>query len=365
MKVVLVGGHLSPALAVLEKLEKQDVYYIGRKHSFEGDDALSLEYQEILKLGIPFFALKTARFQRKFTRYTLASFLKMPIGFYQALRILNNIKPDVVLSFGGYLSVPVGLAASALRTPLVLHEQTFEIGFANKILSPLAKKICISFESSKKFFPKGKTVLTGNPIKKDILKLLDSKKISNNLPLIYITGGSSGSHAINELVANSLEKLLEKYTIFHQTGDSKIYNDFEKLTLRKNNLKKEKSKNYTLVKFLIPKDSALMLSKADLVVGRSGINTVTELIYLKKPALLIPLPFSQKNEQFKNAGYMKELGLAEIMEQNLITPDLFISKITFMFKNINNYKLRKKVVFKNSAEDIINILKDVYTQKTA
>lgn len=364
MKVVLVGGHLSPALAVLEKLEKKDVYYIGRKYSFEGDNGQSLEYQEIIKLGIPFFTLKTARLQRKFTRYTLASFLKMPVGFYQALRILNKVKPDVVLSFGGYLSVPVGLAANLLKIPLVIHEQTFEIGFANKILSPLAKKICISFESSINYFPKEKIILTGNPIKKDTLKLLNSKKISNNPPLIYITGGSSGSHAINKIVGNSLEKLLEKYIIFHQTGDSKLYNDFEKLTLIKNKLKEKKSKNYTLTKFLTPKDSALMLSKAELVVGRSGINTVTELIYLEKPVLLIPLPFSQKKEQLKNAQYIKDLGLAEIIEQDLLTPDSFILMISSMLKNINTYKLRKKVVFQNSAENIINVLKDVYTEKT-
>lgn len=365
MKIVIVGGHLSPALAVLEKLEKKDVYYIGRKYSFEGDSALSLEYLEITKLGIPFFALKTARLQRKLTKYTLTSFLKMPVGFYQAIKILNKVKPDVILSFGGYLSLPVGLASAFLKIPLVIHEQTFEIGFANKILSKIAQKICISFESSNKYFPKQKTILTGNPIKKDILELLNSKKILNNPPLIYVTGGSSGSHAINELVANSLDALLGKYTIFHQTGDSKIYNDFEKLNKIKNNLAKEKSKNYSLVKFLTPKDSSLMLSKADLVVGRSGINTVTELIYLKKPSLLIPLPFSQKNEQKKNAEYIKDLGLSEVMDQNLLTPDLFIPTILKMMNNINNYKLRKNVEFQNSAEKIINILKDVYKEKTA
>lgn len=364
MKIVIVGGHLSPALAVLEKLKKENVFYIGRVHSFEGDNAFSLEYREITKLGIPFFSLKTARFQRKFTRYTLSSFLKMPVGFYQALRILNKVKPDVVLAFGGYLSVPVGLAASVLRIPLVIHEQTLEIGFANKILSFFAKKICISFQSSEKFFPKEKTVLTGNPIRPQILNLKD-KKNKNAIPVIYITGGSTGSHAINELVGKSLEKLLENYNVFHQTGNSKIYNDFEKLTVIKNNLEKNKSKNYSLTKFLSPESSSLMLEKADLVIGRSGINTITELIYLKKPAILIPLPFSQRNEQKKNAEYMKSLGLAEVLEQNLITPDLFILTILAMFKNIDKYKLRKKIIFTNSADKIVNLLKDVSKKKTA
>lgn len=365
MKVVLVGGHLSPALAVLENLEKNNTYYIGRKYSFEGDNALSLEYQEIIKLNIPFYSLNTARLQRKFTRYTFTSLLKMPAGFYQALKILSKIRPDVVLSFGGYLSLPVGLAAYFLKIPLVIHEQTLQIGLANKILSPFARKICISWQSSGKFFPKEKTILTGNPIKKDTLKLLNSKKIVNNPPLIYITGGSAGSHAINEFIEKSLDKLLNKFEIFHQTGDSKIYNDFEKLCIVKKHLGEEKSKKYTLTKFLTPKESSLMLARADLVIGRSGINTVTELIYLQKPALLIPLPFSQKREQARNAEYIKSTGLAEVIDQTSLTTDSFINAIFSMYKNINKYKLNKRIAFDNASENVIKVLKDIYAKKTA
>lgn len=365
MKVILVGGHLSPALAILENLDKNNTYYIGRKYSFEGDNAPSLEYREIIKLNIPFYSLHAARLQRKFTRYTLTSLLKMPVGFYQALRILNKVKPDVVLSFGGYLSLPIGLAAYFLKIPLVIHEQTLEIGLANKILSSLATKICISWQSSEKFFPKEKIILTGNPIRKDTLSLLNNKKIINNPPLIYITGGSAGSHAINELIGKSLKKLLDKYVVFHQTGDSKIYNDYEKLTQIKKSLNSQKAKNYILTKFLNPKESSMMLAKADLVIGRSGINTVTELIYLQKPALLIPLPFSQKKEQAKNAEYIKSLGLAKVMEQVSLTTDSFINTIFAMLKDIGYFKLNKKIVFDNASENVINVLKDVCAKKTA
>ena len=153
MKVAIVGGHLSPALAVAEKLKDQEVFYIGRKYTFEGDMGISLESQEMEKLNVPFFDLKTARLQRKFTKHTLPSLLKFPAGFIQAYKILIKIKPDVVLGFGGYLFLPVALAAKLLKIPVVVHEQTLEAGFTNKFVSKFAKKICLSWESSKKYFP--------------------------------------------------------------------------------------------------------------------------------------------------------------------------------------------------------------------
>ncbi|MCL5970734.1 MAG: UDP-N-acetylglucosamine--N-acetylmuramyl-(pentapeptide) pyrophosphoryl-undecaprenol N-acetylglucosamine transferase [Patescibacteria group bacterium] len=364
MKVVIVGGHLSPALSIIQNLNKEDVYYIGRKHAFEGDKAVSLEYREISRLGLPFFTIKTGRLQRKLTRYTLFSLAKLPVGFFQALRILKKIKPDVVLSFGGYLSIPVGFAAYFLKIPLVLHEQTLEAGLANKILSPFAEKICISWESSLKYFPKEKTVLTGNPIKKEILEVSKLTKKTNNPPLIYVTGGSSGSHAINYLISKTIRDISKKYILFHQTGDSQKYKDFDKLLEVKKGLESKYSKNYIIEKFLDSKTSAEIIRRAGLVIGRSGINTVTELIYLKKPAILIPLPFSQKNEQMKNAKFMEGLGLAEVISQNLLTDKLFLEKLYSMFDNLKNYKLKNEILFENSSEKIINVLKDVSKKKT-
>src|SRR5436305_1641956 len=132
MKLLIVaggGGHFAPALAVIEKLPKEiEILVVGRKYVFEGDRTLSLEYQTATKLRIPFKTLTTGRLQRKFTRYTFNSLLKIPIGLSQATNILTKFKPDAVLSFGGYISVPVTLAASILRIPLVLHEQTLEAG---------------------------------------------------------------------------------------------------------------------------------------------------------------------------------------------------------------------------------------------
>jgi UDP-N-acetylglucosamine--N-acetylmuramyl-(pentapeptide) pyrophosphoryl-undecaprenol N-acetylglucosamine transferase len=228
MKIIIIGGHLSPALAVIEELKNEEIYYLGRKHAFEGDKAISLEYEEVSKLGIPFYSINAARLQRKFTSRTIPSLAKFPSGFFQSLKALKQIKPDVVLGFGGYVSLPVVLAAFFLRIPIVIHEQTLEAGFANRMEAKFARKICISWQSSEQYFPKQKTVLTGNPLRGIVLNAKPFKE-ETGLPKIYITGGSSGSHSINLLVEKSLKELLEKFTVVHQTGDARRHADFERL----------------------------------------------------------------------------------------------------------------------------------------
>ncbi len=364
MKVLIIGGHLSPALSVIDGLKGWDIYYVGRKHAMEGDDALSLEYQTIKNLNIPFFEIKTGRLQRAFTRHTLTSLAKTPIGFLQAINILKKIKPDVVLGFGGYVSVPLVIASFILKIPAVLHEQTFEAGLANKMLSFFAKKICISFESSQEFFPKGKTVLTGLPLKKEVLRVKEEERQENKVPILFITGGSQGSHIINGLILESLGKLLDTFKIIHQTGASSEFNDFENLESLKNILPKDKALRYLPKKFLDPKESANIMQSADIVVSRSGINTVCELIYLEKPSLLIPLSFAQRNEQLKNAKYIESLGLAKIYEQNSLTAQTFISGLNEMIRNIKSFKLnRKNPIDKDSSQRIIEVLRDVASKK--
>ncbi len=158
MKLLIVaggGGHFAPALAVIEKLPKDwELLVVGRKYVFEGDQSFSLEYQTAKKLNIPFKPLTTGRLQRKFTKYTINSLLKIPVGLAQATAILNGFKPDVVLSFGGYVSVPITLSASILRIPIVIHEQTLEAGVANKLVARFARKICISWEQFGEVFSK-------------------------------------------------------------------------------------------------------------------------------------------------------------------------------------------------------------------
>src|SRR3989339_499065 len=149
MKIIIIGGHLAPALSVLEALPKNtQVLFVGRKYALEGDNALSLEYNTITSLNIPFVGLNTGRLQRKITRFTLFSLLKLPFGIIKSFLILIDFKPDVVVGFGGYVSIPVTFCAFVLRIPVVIHEQTMEAGLTNRLVSRFAKKICISWDSS-------------------------------------------------------------------------------------------------------------------------------------------------------------------------------------------------------------------------
>ncbi len=364
MKIVIIGGHLSPALAVIEKLKGEQVYYLGRKYTFEGDKAISLEYQEVTKLGIPFYAINTGRLQRSLTSHTLPSLLKFPSGLVQSIKVLRDIGPDVVLGFGGYVSLPVVLSAALLKIPVVIHEQTLEAGLANKLEAKLASKICVSWNSSIKYFPKQKVVLTGNPLREVILNRKTVKR-TGILPTLYITGGSSGSHAINSLAEKCLGKLLAHFVVIHQVGDAKEYEDYQKLQIAAEKLEAQVAKNYHPRKFFSQEEVADNFGSADLVVGRAGINTVAELIYFAKPAFLIPLPFAQRGEQLKNALFLKELGLAEIGSQNELTPEAFLSALLAMLKNLKSYRLKENVLIPAAAENIIKVLKDVSTKKTA
>lgn len=361
MKIMIVGGHLSPALAVIDSMPKTwEVIFVGRKYAFEGDTALSLEYQEIHKRGISFLPLTTARVQRSLSKHTVPSFGKFPYGFYQAIAYLRKAKPDVVFSFGGYLSVPVGFAARMLSIPLVIHEQTLEAGLANKLLGKIATKICISWQPSEKFFPQNKVILTGNPIKRFAVNKLPFSFRSKKLPLLYITGGSTGSHAINQLVFDSLPDLLTTFRIIHQTGDASPHHDFDKLIDRRGKLPEEIGDRYKIEKFISPNVIGSIMQEATLVVSRSGINTISELLYFGKPALLIPLPSGQHNEQLKNARFLNRVGLAEILSQDSLTSEKLVTALQGMLAKRRDYDTRAKyartLIHADAAENIIQTL---------
>lgn len=343
MKIALIGGHLAPALAVLEHLQKDEVFFIGRKHGLEGDDAITLEYKTIRDLEIPFFELRTGRLQRHISRHTLTSLIRLPLGVANAKAILKKTNPDVVLAFGGYLSLPIAYATHMLDIPLVIHEQTLEAGFANKVIAPFADAICISWESSRKHFRGKNVVLTGNPLRKEMErpKTPDfARTLISEVPTIYITGGSAGSHAINALITGCLSELLKDMIVVHQTGDARQFSDFERLSAFRDTMDAKRAERYILRKFIDPSEVGYVMKDAELTISRSGINTVTELLYLAKPALFIPLPFSQRREQQKNAVFLKDLGLAEVLSQSQATAEKLYDKISSMISRKKAYTIK-------------------------
>jgi len=366
-KIVITGGHLTPALAVIDELLKSgewEIFYIGRKNSAEGDKTPSLESIVIQKKGLWFIPINFGRLQHKFTRYTIQAFLRIPFGFLQAFFHLLRIKPNVVLSFGSYVGVPVVLASWLLGISIIIHEQTTVVGLSNKINSFFAKKICVSWPETLKQLPQQKTVLTGNPLRPDVFKtnskILSTLKFEKEKSLILVTGGNQGSHRINMAVEGILEKLLSKYNLFHQTGHLAGFGDFERLEDKRIKLSSNLKASYHLKKYVTGEEWGTLLGKADLVISRAGINTITELIALGKPQLLIPIPWLPGDEQTKNAQMVKKIGLAEVLSQDDLSPQNLFKKIELMMSKIDVYRQagekNKNLVIKNATQKIVNEL---------
>jgi len=356
MKLLITGGHLAPALSLIDELEKIksqiDVIFVGRKYPTDKEKTLSLEYREISKKDLVFVSLEAGRLNRIISFSSIISLVKIPFGFIQAFFIINKYRPDKIMSFGGYLALPIVFWGYVFRVPIYTHEQTIRPGLANKIISFFSKKIFVSFEDIKNNFPFKKTYVSGNPVKPSIFKI--NKKvfeIKKTLPVIYITGGSLGSHSINQHIKKIIFKLLNSYIVIHQVGDTKEYHDYEDLVLLKNKLPKELKSRYFLVKHFFDDEIGYIYSQADLVIGRAGANTFFELLSLKKPALFIPLPWSSGREQQRHAEIFAKAGCGEIFHQITPSEKLFrlisqmMGKIAYYKSNFKNLtKFYKKNV---------------------
>lgn len=338
VKILFTGGHHDPALAVMEELKKRGnfrLYWIGHRFSLRGEKTESVEFRTIAKQGIPFYDLQTG----KIYKTGLGEWLKVPLGFLQSLFILSKIRPRLVVSFGGYLAAPVVLAAFLLGIPAVTHEQTVVFGWANRFISLFAKKVFVSWKSSLVYFPRRKSVLTGNPIRKAVFEEKTTRfRFRNPLPVIYVTGGKQGSHVINEAVRSALSKFLDKYNLIHQTGSSEIFQDYSKLTLLKSQLPRNLKERYIVQEYFGLEEIGSAYAAAALVVGRAGANTVTELAALGKPAILIPIPWVSRREQFRNAQILAENGAALVLAEEELSARSLLAAIDAMLKNLPKYR---------------------------
>lgn len=320
MRLIITGGHVTPALAMIEELKSRkniEIFFIGRKYNSDADKSLTLEYKEITALKLPFYHLKTGRLTRLFNWSTILEMLKIPLGIYYSWQLIKKIKPDKILSFGGYLALPVAICGFLKKIPVYIHEQTMNPGIANKIIGLFAKKIFLTFPESNKNWMKNKVIITGNLIRQQVFQHhILTWLLNNNRKVIYITGGSLGAHSINLHISHIISKLTEKYTVIHQTGDTQEYNDFTVLSNLRLQLPKAQQANYIIKKHISGNEIGSVYWFSDLVIGRAGANTISELIALKKPAILIPLPWSAGQEQLKHAEYLNKNKVAEIFDQN-------------------------------------------------
>lgn len=345
-KIIITGGHATPALALLPLLKKKgwEIFWVGETKAVRGNSAKTLEAKTIPELGIQFFSVASAKLHRRFVFRSFLSFWKIGIGVLQSLWLLIKIKPSVVLGFGSYVSIPVIFAAWLLRVPIVLHEQTAASGLANRILGRFANFVAISFQTGKNYFPEGKTVLAGNLVRKEIF---DIRKGKNKTPIIYITGGSRGSKAINEAVFEIIPELLSIARVYHQTGQV----DFETAQEAKKKLRPKLSGRYATSEMYSLKEVESLYSRADLVISRSGANTVSELAVTGTPAILIPIPWSESNEQRRNAELLEKQGCGEILDQEKLNGKTLLAAVKKILSNLEKYRYNAKEARKLVPED--------------
>lgn len=344
MKIVMTGGHHSSALPVIallrEKYPEIKIHWLGHKASLKGNTNTSLEYRDIQSLDIPFYNLKAGKLYKTYDPVRL---LKIPLGFLHAFYLLLKIRPKLVVSFGGYLAAPTVVAAWFLRIPSVTHEQTVVAGYANRVIAKFAKKIMVSWPQSQSYFPKEKTVFTGLPLRDEIFSNNETLfRIDNELPTVFIMGGKTGAHVINDAVREALPDLLSFCNVIHQCGNYSLFKDYEKLLESYKNFESEAKGHYFLQKFIYTEEIGSAFSRSALFVGRAGAHTAYELLSLKKPALLIPIPWVSHNEQLKNANVVETSGLGKVLEQKDLSAKRLLSEIHTMLENSDQYKLNTR-----------------------
>jgi UDP-N-acetylglucosamine--N-acetylmuramyl-(pentapeptide) pyrophosphoryl-undecaprenol N-acetylglucosamine transferase len=348
MRVIVTGGgtggHTTPAVATIQAIRELadrdrrqvEFAYLGSKHGMESAAAT--------ELGVRFIGIETGKLRRSHNPIGLLSgqnlrdAMRVPVGYCQALKAVRSFKPDVVLSTGGYVSVPGVLAAAALRVPVAAHEQTVQVGLANKINFSVATRIALSVDETLAALPakqRRKAVVTGNPVREAVLsgdpiraaRRFGLDPAEDGMPVVYVTGGAQGSRLINRAVEESLPTLLELGRVVHQCGEqSGSEQDFDRLEMSRKALPEHLRGRYAVTKFVGP-EIGDVYALASLVVGRSGAGTVTEVCALGKPALFVPLVPTGGDEQTRNAKRLLDAGAASVIRQDDLTGDALFASV--------------------------------------
>ena len=327
-KIVLTGGgtagHVTPNLALLPSLQEADflITYMG---SYDG-----IEKRLIEDFGIPYVGIATGKFRRYLDVKNLTDPFRVIKGYTEARKFLKEYRPDVVFSKGGFVSVPVVRAAASLKIPCIIHESDMTPGLANKLCFPVAKKICCNFPETYKMLPEEKAVLTGTPIRAELaqgnkLAGLEMCGFTANKPVIMVIGGSLGAMNVNKAVRDALPMLLEKYQVVHLCGKDKLDNLL---------LTTPGYKQFEYLKTEL-KD---IFAMADLVISRAGANAICELLALRKPNILIPLPASSsRGDQLLNAASFESQGFSIVLHEDDLTTALLVDKVNELYENRQNY----------------------------
>lgn len=359
---LITGGHLTPGLAVAQSLTKNgwEVNWVGVKKAFSKGQAKSLEAIVLPSTNIRFYSISTFKWDRNNPFLSFFSIWKIIGGLSTSFKIIKTSRPKVIFSLGGFVSFPVCLAGWLLGVPIVIHEQTSSAGLANRIIAELSDIVAISFVETYSDFPFLKTFYTGNPVREEIFKLAKIKKFDSDKKemTLYITGGSRGSSVINRVIYESLPEILKKYTVIHQTGEDFV---LSRKTLEAYG--KVYPGKYRCLGTFSLKEVEEIYKKADIIISRSGANTVSEVAILGMPAIFIPLPNTQGNEQSKNAQLLEKNGLALIIPQENFSKETLLTSLKKIVDNYAHFRKKgrevKSLVPQDAVLRIVRLLDSV------
>lgn len=353
-KIIMTGGgtagHVTPNLALVPSLQEEgfEIKYIGSKDG--------IEKEIITSNNIPYYGISSGKLRRYFDIKNFTDPFKVIKGIHEARKILSKEKPDVIFSKGGFVTVPVVIAASMKKIPVIAHESDITPGLANKLASPFCDKLCVTFRESLQFVKNNKGVLTGSPIRKEILSgsKLKGKEIcgfKNDKDIILIMGGSLGSKVINDNIRKNIDNILKDNNIIHICGKGNIDESLKKLD------------GYKQFEYVSDELKDLMQS-ADYIISRAGANSIFEFLALKKPTLLIPLSKNaSRGDQILNANSFKKEGFSLVMQEEELQEKGILDGIKMLkeskqdlIKNMNESKLNDGV------KEIINVIKGSITR---
>lgn len=347
-KIILTGGgtggSVTPLLALVPNFQSEgwEVAWIGT-HT-------GIEKNIVNQARLPYYSISSGKLRRYFSWQNLLDIFHIKIGFFQSLKLLLTLKPDVVMSAGGYVSVPVVWAAWFLRIPVAIHQQDIRPGLANKLMSLCASLITVTFEKSLQDYSE-KAIWTGNPIRLEFIKAVHtSNRVDGSRPRILFLGGGTGAHAINDLVQASISDLATQYEVYHLTG--------EQTALMEKNLP-----HYQAYSFLNAQEMADIISEADVVITRAGLGTLTELSFLAKAIIIIPMPDSHQED---NAYYFSKKGAAIILSQEQASTEKLLHNISELLDNPETLKEQqraiKNIMKPHANSTITNLIKSLMSK---
>ena len=343
-RIILTGGgtagHVTPNIALLPRLKElgYDIHYIG---SYTG-----IEKELIEQFGIPYHGISSGKLRRYFSLQNFTDPFRVLKGFGEANKLIKSLKPDVIFSKGGFVSVPVVMAGKKCHVPTIIHESDMTPGLANKLSIPSATKVCCNFPETLEHLPKEKAVLTGSPIRQELLS--GSKEaalafcgLTPDKPVILIVGGSLGSVAVNNAVRAILPELLKEFHVIHLCGKGKTDESLKNL------------KGYVQFEY-IKQELKDLFALCDIVISRAGANAICELLALHKPSLLIPLSANaSRGDQILNARSFERQGFSVVLEEEELNNQVLLDAIHKLYDKRDAYISAMK---QSSQQDSINTI---------